>query len=137
MKSFKKYILLVCFAGSLAVVQSCQKYEDGPMISLTSRKNRVANTWKVDNYKINGTDYTSLVTGYEETFSKDGAYAYDWGILDGSGTWAFKNNEQDIQLSGSDDHASRKLTILKLEEDQFWYTYLDGNDKYEMHLITK
>ena len=42
-------------------ITSCKKYPDGPEFSLRTRKERLANTWKVDNYKINGTDFTSLL----------------------------------------------------------------------------
>jgi hypothetical protein len=137
MKNRKARGLIMMLMLVLPFLESCKKYEDGPLISLQSRKERVANTWKVDNYKINGTDYTSLVTGYEETFTKEGSYSYDWGLLDGSGTWSFKNKDEEIQLTGSDGHSSRLLVITKLEKDQFWYYYMENNDKYEMHLVTK
>ncbi len=138
MKKIKNTILALVIGSSLlsvTMLQSCQKYDEGPMVSLRSRKERVANTWKVDNYKINGSDYTSLVTKYTETFTKEGAYSYDWSILNGSGTWKFQNNDKEIKLDGSDGHSSRTLVILKLEEKQFWYYTMDGNDKYEYHLV--
>lgn len=116
---------------------SCKKYPDGPTISLRSRAERVANTWKIENYKINSTDFTSLVSGYNETFTKKGAYSYIWGILSGSGTWKFQNKDTEIKLSGNDSHSSRTLYILKLEENSFWYYTMDGNDKHEYHLVSK
>ena len=115
--------------------QSCQKYEDGPLISIRSRGERISNTWKVDNLKINGSDYTSIVTNYTETFTKSGTYTYDWSLLNGSGTWKFQNNDEEVILNGNDDHSSRTLIILKLEEKQFWYYTMVGNDKYEYHLV--
>ena len=38
-------------------------------------------------------------------------------------------------MDGSDGHSSGTLYILKLEEKQFWYYTMDGNDKYEYHLV--
>jgi len=105
------------------------------MLSLRSRAERVANVWKVENYKINGSDYTSLVSSYTETFSKSGGYSYSWGILSGSGNWTFQNSDKEIKLSGNDGQSSRTLFIQKLEEKSFWYYYMDGNDKYELHLV--
>lgn len=137
MKKSKVHGFFIILLLTLPFLESCKKYEDGPLISFQSRKKRVANTWKVDNYKINGTDYTSLVTGYEETFTEGGSYNYDWGLLDGSGSWSFQNKDKEIKLTGSDSHASRLLVILKLEKDQFWYYYMENEDKYEMHLVTK
>ncbi|MDP3557451.1 MAG: hypothetical protein Q8T03_08755 [Bacteroidota bacterium] len=132
-----KFIAVTIILSALLIptIQSCKKYPDGPTISLRSRAERVANTWKVENYKINGNDYTSLVSSYTETYTKQGAYSYSWGIVDGSGTWSFQNSDTEIKIRGTDNQASRKLTILKLEEKSFWYYYFEGNDKHELHLI--
>ncbi len=134
----KKIIPVALLALILATTfQSCKKYPDGPSLSLRSRTERVSNTWKLENYKINGNDFTSLVSSYTETFSKTKSYSYSWGILDGSGTWAFQNKDSEIRITGNDNQSSRTLTILKLEEKTFWYYYFEGNDKYELHLIQK
>ena len=127
-------MLLLLFVAGL---QGCKKYADGPTVSFRSRAERLANTWKVDNYKKNGTDYTSLVTNYTETFSKNGAYAYDWSLLNGSGTWKFQSKDEEVKLTSSDGQSSRTLTILKLEEKSFWYSTVEGNDTYEYHMIAK
>src|ERR1700740_3505236 len=140
MKNLKRKIsgLTILFALLIVpAIQSCKKYPDGPEFTLRTRRERVANEWKVDNYKINGTDFTSLASGYTETFSKNGGYTYSWGSASGSGNWAFQNNDEEIKLTGTDNQASRTLFILKLEEKSFWYYYMDGNDKHELHLIEK
>lgn len=131
-----KFIALV--SGLMIITNiGCKKYEDGPMLSFRSRTERVANTWKVDNYKLNGTDFTSLVAGYTETFNTDGNYSYSWGILSGTGKWEFQNNNKEIKISGIDKQSSETLYIQKLEEKQFWYYYFDGNDRKEFHMIQK
>ena len=138
MKTKTKLIALVLFAGFVMFgLQSCKKYEDGPVISFQSRTERVANTWKVDNYKVNETDYTSLVTDYSETFTKGGDYSYSWGIVSGTGTWTFQNNDDEVQLTGISNQDTHTLVILKLEEKAFWYYYMDGNDKKEFHMVQK
>lgn len=132
-----RFLLLALISIWFATTtQSCQKYPDGPMFSLRSRTERVSNTWKVDNYSINGTDFTSLVSNYTETFSSNGEYSYSWGLLNGTGTWKFQNNDEEIQLTGTDNQSDRKLVIQKLEEGALWYYYMDGNDKYEIHLVS-
>lgn len=128
--------LIVLATLIIPTLQSCQKYPDGPQLSLRSRAARLSNNWKVENYKVNGDDYTSLVSGYSESFSKSGAYSYSWGILDGSGTWSFQNKDEEVKLSGNDTQSSRTLYIQKLEEKALWYYYLDGDDKHELHLIS-
>lgn len=128
-------VLLTAFLTTL-LYSSCKKYPDGPNFSLRSRSERLANRWEIENYKINGTDFTSLVSGYSETYSKKGAYSYTWGILNGSGNWDFQNADKEIKLTGSDGQSSRRLYILKLEEKSFWYYYYDGTDKYDLHLVS-
>ncbi len=136
MKNKIRLTALIILTGLMIVgIQSCQKYSDGPLISLNSRTERVANTWKVDNYKLNGNDYTSLVTDYTETYTKEGNYSYQWGILGGSGTWTFQNNDAEIRITGTDNQSSQTLVIQKLEEKQLWYYYIDGNDTKEFHMI--
>jgi len=119
----------------ITVFESCKKYPDGPLISFHTRTQRVANTWKVDNYKKNGSDYTSLVTAYSETYTKDGGYSYEWNGISGTGTWSFQNSDKEILLTGTSNQATYTLVILKLEEKEFWYYYMDGNDKKEFHMV--
>lgn len=130
-------IMMIVVALLSVTIQSCKKYPDDDTVSLRSRKERVSNTWDVENYKINGTDYTSLVSSYIETFKTNGDYNYSWGLLNGNGTWSFQNNDKEINLIGSDDQSSRTLFILKLEEKTFWYYYMVGDDKHEFHLISE
>ncbi len=131
----KLSIAIVVLLLTLTTTQSCKKYPDGPSFSLRSRAERVANNWRVENYKINGTDFTSLVSGYTETYTKSGSYSYSWGIANGSGKWAFQNSDSEIKLNGTDGQSSRTLVILKLEEKAFWYYYMDGNNRNELHLL--
>ena len=136
MKNKIQLSVLLIFAVIMIVgVQGCKKYPEGPMISLSSRTSRVSNSWKVDNYKVNGTDYTSLVSGYTEIYSTDGNYSYKFGLLSGTGKWASQNNDLEIRVTGTDNQTSVTLFIQKLEEKQFWYYYMDGNDKKEFHMI--
>jgi len=135
---FKKTLAILILLGLVFFsFQSCSKYSEGPLISLRSKTERVSNTWKVDNYKVNGVDYTSLVTEYSETFTKEGNYSYEWQIITGKGTWAFQNNNMEILISGTENQSTVVLNILKLEEKQFWYYYMDGDDRKEFHMIQK
>lgn len=116
-------------------LQSCQKYEDGPFFSLQTKTSRLSNSWKIDNFKINDVDYTSLLNGYTETFTTDHNYSYTWGILGGTGKWEFQNNYNEVRITGTDNQSSETLYILKLERTQFWYYIMDGNDRKEYHMV--
>lgn len=132
-KSLAVIVLLVALMGFAA--QSCSQYPDNSGITLVSKTDRVSRVWKVDNYKLNDVDYTSLVSNYTETYTKDGDYSYQWAILGGTATWAFQNKDAEIQITGLTNQASKTLYIMKLEENSFWYYYMDGTDKKEFHMI--
>ena len=136
MKNKKQFAVLIIFVSMILVgIQGCKKYPEGPMISLNSRTSRLSNSWKVDNYKVNGDDFTSLVSGYTEIFSTDGNYSYKFGLISGTGKWVFQNNDLEVRITGTDNQSSETLFIQKLEEKQFWYYYMDGTDKKEFHMI--
>ena len=136
MKNKKNFTLQIALVVLMMVgMESCSLYPDNQGITLVSRIDRLSTTWKVENYKLNGTDYTSLVTGYTETYTKQGAYSYQWGIFGGTGTWVFQSNDAQIKITGVSNQADKTLFILRLEATQFWYYYMDGTDKKEYHLI--
>jgi len=127
------FFLLVCF--EMFVFQSCRKYDEGPVLSLRSRTERVANTWKISKYKKNDKDLTSLYKGYMETFTKDGNYSYTWENIAGTGKWSFQNDDNEIAIVGIHNQSNQKLHLLKLEEKEFWFYYMDGEDKKEFHMV--
>jgi hypothetical protein len=136
MKNNKNLIQLVVLSVFMLIgFQSCSQYPDNNGITLVSKTDRVSKTWKVENYKENGVDYTSLVAAYTETYTKEGAFSYQWAILGGTGTWAFQNNDAEIKITGISNQTDRTLFILKLEETQFWYYYMEGTTKKEFHFI--
>ena len=74
-----------CFAAvTLALVFSGCKYEDGPGISLRSKRDRIANEWIVDQFIYDGKDVTDSVNSRQDTFSiifeltRTGSYSLEW-----------------------------------------------------------
>ena len=135
MKSKIKILIILLGILIIPAIQSFKVYPDKAAISLRSKTERVSNTWKVENYKINGYDYTFLVSCYTETFSENGHYSYSWGNLRGFGVWSFQNNNKEIKMNGNDSLSSRTIVIQKLDDNSFWYYYMDGINKNELHLI--
>ena len=136
MKHTIKVGLLVLLTGFMMVgVQSCSQYEDNTSISLVSKTERLSRVWKVENYKVDSVDLTSLMAAYTETFTKDGAYSFQWAILGGTATWAFQNGSADIKITNVNNVTSRTLTILRLEEGALWYYYMDGDSRVEFHMV--
>lgn len=135
MKNKKTIFILLLVGVSMIGFQACSKYPEGHFLTLGSRTERVSNNWKVDNYKLNDVDYTSVVSAYTELFTKEGNYSYQWGIISGTGTWEFQKDDMEILVTGITNQATQTLVIIKLEEKEFWYYIMDGTDKKEYHMI--
>jgi len=60
---------------------SCSKYEDGPSISLKSKKNRLLGLWKVVEFKKDNEDLTQF---YQDTCGCDVEFSYEQIELDGA-----------------------------------------------------
>lgn len=139
-----KKILPVLFI--LLLVSSCKKYEDGPILSLRSKKVRLANEWKTESYSENGTDKTndwnSYYQGAKLTIGKDGRFfitykangSYD---VEQNGTWDFNGDKTIIlfnQMVPVTDAWTWKITRLK--EHELWVQDLDSAGLIkELHLV--
>ena len=138
----KKIILGLCILVALTTInQSCKKYPEGPSFSLLTKTQRLACTWKITSYTVNGTDQlgviNALLPNYSETYDKSGNYSYSADNASGSGKWEFQNNKLEIKRSGVSGQSSATLTILKLKSKEFWYSYKENGDEVIVHMIPK
>lgn len=127
----------------LLVLTGCKKYDEGPAISLKSKKARVANTWIIDKAYSKGVDVTK---DYDEFILKTtvdgdatlaalysiGAFSFEYET---NGTWQFENNKENIAFDYKNDAADKTYQILKLEIDNMWLREKGGED--ELHLKAK
>ncbi len=72
----KTYIIFFSFIFAFAIF-SCSKYEDGPLISLKSKKNRLLGEWKVVEFKKDNEDLTQM---YMDSCGCDIEFTYDYNI---------------------------------------------------------
>ncbi|MBL4578734.1 MAG: hypothetical protein JKX74_09695 [Flavobacteriales bacterium] len=130
-------IITLFFASILILTSfaSCKKYEEGPAFTLSTKKARVANEWKVD-YAFDFDDNLEVTSDYVgETweFTKDGEWTErDSGIIDKTGTWEFVSDKEGLQINRTGTGTSTSVyTILKLKQKEMW---LKDKDE-ELHLI--
>ncbi len=134
---------IILFTGLFiaAGLTSCSKYEDGPALSLRSKKERISNTWKIEKAFRSGEDVTADYDQYVLTLTKDGdarlvaiytsgAFTFEYET---NGTWKFENSKEVLVLDFEDNGADRKYQILRLKEDELWLREQGGED--ELHLI--
>lgn len=145
MKKIAMLSAAVLMIGGITL-SSCKKYEEGPAVSLLTKKMRVAGEWEVESYWENGvdktTDYRSVVTSETLTYEKDGTYATSvntiLGTLNDAGTWEFINDKEDIKtLSNQSGATPDTIQIVRLTNGEFWYKYTNGSTVEEYHLESK
>lgn len=136
-------VFALFFIGMTSVLSSCKKYEDGPGISLRSKEERIANTWKVDKAYENGNDITNQYDQYELQMLRNGQATlvaiYSTGNFnfefETNGTWDLVNDNDDLRLDFEDDDADRTYQILRLKEKELWLREKGGD--VELHLIPR
>lgn len=130
-------ILILMLAGSLLLTE-CRKYPEGPAISLRSKKERVANTWKLDallSHDVDSTAYfTNFFKDYTVTLTKGGSYTISYYVtVQGfgnvsnteSGSWSFSSGKEDLRITPQSVAIGNLPSpsvyqIMKLYEKQLW-----------------
>lgn len=123
-------------------VSSCRKYEEGPNISLRTKKARVTNNWKYESAQVDGVE-VSLNPYYAKQkhyFYRDGKYIQT--IIDPitlearnlQGTWVLYDHDKKIAIttknfSGNID-STTNYSILKLFEKQMWLRTTDNSREF-------
>ncbi len=143
MKSLKFLVLVVWCCLFMGIMQSCKKYDEGPAISLRSKKARVVNVWKFEKVTEDGTDVTNDYKYSTWEFKEDGKYIFS--IKDPSsslsfsmnGTWEFNNDKTKIIIIM--DGEKSEAEIIKLKEKSMWLrlkeTHGSTTHTIEIHLI--
>ncbi len=123
-------------------VSSCRKYEEGPNISLRTKKARVTNNWKYESAQVDGVE-VSLNPYYAKQkhyFYRDGKYIQT--IIDPitlearnlQGTWVLYDHDKKIAIttknfSGNID-STTNYSILKLFEKQMCLRTTDNSREF-------
>lgn len=134
------FFKITVFFSVLALTASGCKYEDGPFISLRSKKDRVANVWVIEKAFNNGNDETSDYEQYELDLNKDGKAKLTSNYKSGGftfsfsteGVWVFENKKNDIRFDFDDDDADMVYEILRLKENEFWIKEKGGTRELQL-----
>jgi len=132
-----KKILLPLLVLTL-VLGSCKKYEEGPGFSLRSKKARVAGEWKIEKEIYNGQDEPLDADDKDDVwkFDKDGTFEFqDPGNSTQKGKWSFDDKKEKITLTDDGSSFAFVIEVIRLTNKEFWYTYTDGSDVSETHLM--
>ncbi len=127
----KKGIFFAFIVLSFAL-NSCQKFEEGPKISLRSRKARLTNDWKVSKaFFIEEDGSKTSIEPYEFylTINKDNSFESD---VFGTGSWELTGGNQ-LTLKNSPPQSkhyiwedqgilmiAKNFDVLRLKEQDLW-----------------
>lgn len=123
---------------------SCRKYEEGPNISLRTKRARVTNNWKLESALVNGVERS-----LDPFYAKQKHYMYSDGkylvtiinpvTLEArnlQGTWKLFDDDKRIALTTRDEitlkDSTNEYNILKLFNKQFWIRKTDNSEEYHM-----
>jgi hypothetical protein len=139
-----KYIFFILLTTVLLASAGCKKYEEGPWLSLRSKKSRVVGVWKFKEVIADGQDITNKIQldniGFE---NGSGCYyvsvnktTYEEFTL--FGKWSFANNKNDLNISlsadGTDTITGKPVTFyvdyyFKILELRYKEIKLEGTSK--------
>lgn len=140
------------FLSSLALLLAlgglggCQTYEDGPLLSLRSKRARVVNNWQPYLISRNDLDERAEYTRFELDFTDGGEFSWRSQTIDGDttaldGTWELSSANRQIKLTYlvPADSVSVKerllyMDILRLKEDDLWLDYFHEGDYHSLRL---
>lgn len=115
----------ILFAAFLIFGTACNKYEDGPKLSLRTKKARMVNTWELTEYIDGDTDISANTSGTTIMLTKDGDFEVGGETKNGTvqklvGTWEFSDDKTKLILSYDGVTIPTKWTITRLKNDELW-----------------
>jgi hypothetical protein len=123
---------------ALSILFADCKYEDGPKLSLRTKKHRAVNTWHIDKVFENGmdktTDYKNAFVNYQIDLKSDNTYELKYRPFNLSdyletGNWAFSNDKVFINFTPKDSKSPGQWKILRLTETETWVIQnINGKD---------
>ncbi|HQQ94129.1 MAG TPA: hypothetical protein PLQ93_06210 [Bacteroidia bacterium] len=129
----KTSAMLLLSAGLiLGSLSSCKKYEDGPAVSLLSKKTRISGEWTLESYMLNEVDktadyLTAVGANYMLEIEKDGSYKVA-GIFADNGTWVFGEDKDDVYFhSGKSGVPEQAFRITRLANKELWMKQTQSN----------
>lgn len=125
---------LLMAAALVTVVNfsSCKKYEDGPTLSLRTKKSRITGEWEVVRIGTQSFPYGGY--SLEMEFDKDGdlEFKYSYGSYSYSynGEWEFSGDKEELEITI--DNQVTKLEILRLTNKELWLENPNSNEEWRL-----
>ncbi len=138
----KKPLLFLIMTMMAVSFFSCGKYEDGPAVSLLTKKQRLDGEWSLVLVLNNGVDVTTFYpTDHGYIFDKNGSYKKISNGVETTGTWEFNSDKTEILVTAENSPDADAYEVLRLKNKHFWWkrTIVSGSqtDVIEEHYEAK
>lgn len=125
-------------AMTVLLTTSCNKYPEGPKLTLLTAKARISGDWKMTGYTVNGTDYTSSMGTVLVTIEKDGTYSgtasyvvFGQTVTDNfNGSWDFNDDKTKVTFTEAGSTSGEIYDILMLKNKEMKLQQVDNGDTY-------
>ena len=132
----------VSYLAFIILFTTC-KYEDGPKLSLRTKKHRAVNTWHLDKVLEEGIDktdnYKAAFVNYQIVIDKDQNYElkyrpFNIGEYTETGTWAFSGDKVFINFTPKNGSTSNPWKIVRLTESETWVIQTINGKNVELRM---
>lgn len=123
---------------SVALFESCGRYENGPAFSLRSAKARLVGEWSLTDLLVNDKHEQALYDKESSTvirLNNDGTYSYSMPMVrslnEKSGLWTFGEDKTELILTEVDSlngNSDRNYKITRLSNTELWL--VNGSEEY-------
>ena len=135
-KILGKPLLVLALAAVFALpMPGCKKYEEGPSISLRTKKGRLVARWEIESAKsvADGSDIIEEWADFSCEFMEDGKFRVVYPLIgEMNGSWEFVREDTVVKTVVITDLTIIKFyTIKRLKNKELWLVIDDA----ELHLI--
>ncbi len=129
----KRLLTLFTVISFVLSLTACKKYEDGPRLSISTKKARITNQWLLvekikSRTKINVNFFDEQILDLK----RDHSFIYSEGSAAAVGEWEFGSDKESLVLSVFLGNAIR-FKILRLTRNELWLQEDDGYDVYDYY----
>ena len=127
MTVYRPFLIVFLF---IFIFVGCKKYDNGPVISLRSKKARVVGKWVTEMWLRNKYEQIWMLdTARKAEFTKDGIYRYHeynpftHKAIDLEGTWDFRLDKEQLFLTipiNTDSTNYQLWDIIRLKNKALW-----------------
>lgn len=134
----KKLVAFLAAIVLMVSVNSCKKYEDGPLLSLRSKTARIVNEWVIDKVMTNGVDVTAnYPDDYLLTINDDLTYTMLGNAVTQEGTWAFDEKKESIIFTLTSSGMEYLYTIKRLKNKELTLVQDINSEVYTYYYVQK